>query len=166
ALFGREERGVGRDPHFGELGPLRREVVAIGRLRERQRLLLKDGGRAGGQSQGGGKNDQTHEPSPAPAAAPAKAFSSPSRFPPRASRSSLTRHISRPQPARRGHETMQQITILTTRPDAADFEPFTRGDVTFTFARLEPAAPRGLLEGRSWAFLGLIIPELSRRALR
>lgn len=56
---------------------------------------------------------------------------------------------------------MQQITILTTRPDAADFEPFTHGDVTFTFERLEPAGPRGLIEGRGWAFIDWIIPELS-----
>src|SRR5690606_25698587 len=59
ALFRREERGIGRDPYFGELIELRGEVVAVRSLRRGQGLL---GGGLGARRQGqeGGKDKGSH----------------------------------------------------------------------------------------------------------
>jgi two-component system phosphate regulon response regulator PhoB len=56
---------------------------------------------------------------------------------------------------------MHRITILTTHPTGGDFEPFSHGEMTFAFERLTAAGPRKLIEGRGWAFIDWIIPELS-----
>jgi two-component system, OmpR family, phosphate regulon response regulator PhoB len=56
---------------------------------------------------------------------------------------------------------MQRITILTTHPSCADFEPFCHGEVTFAFEPLGAAGPRRLIDGSVWAFIDWIIPELS-----
>jgi len=56
---------------------------------------------------------------------------------------------------------MHRITILTTNTDASDFEPFIQGEATFSFEPLTAAGPRALIDGRGWAFIDWIIPELS-----
>ena len=56
---------------------------------------------------------------------------------------------------------MHRITILTTHPGGGDFEPFAHGEMTFAFERLTSAGPRKLIEGRGWAFIDWLIPELS-----
>ena len=56
---------------------------------------------------------------------------------------------------------MHRITILTTHPNAAELETFVHGEVTFAFEPLTAAGPRTLIDGRGWAFIDWIIPELS-----
>lgn len=56
---------------------------------------------------------------------------------------------------------MHRITILTTHPTGGDFEPFSHGEMTFAFEPLTSAGPRKLIEGRGWAFIDWIIPDLS-----
>src|SRR5690606_14983643 len=56
---------------------------------------------------------------------------------------------------------MHRITILTTHPNGGDFQPFVHGEVTFVFEPLTAAGPRALIDGRGWAFIDWIIPELS-----
>ncbi len=56
---------------------------------------------------------------------------------------------------------MHRITILTTHPGGGEFEPFSHGEMTFAFEHLTAAGPRRLIEGRGWAFIDWIIPELS-----
>lgn len=56
---------------------------------------------------------------------------------------------------------MHQITILTTHSAAAEFEPFTHGEMSYAFEPLTAAGPRKLIDGPGWAFIDWIIPELS-----
>ena len=56
---------------------------------------------------------------------------------------------------------MQRVTILSTFPSSADFEPFSQGETTFTFEHLSAAGPRRLIEGQGWAFIDWIMPDLS-----
>lgn len=56
---------------------------------------------------------------------------------------------------------MHRITILTTHPNGGEFQPFVHGEVTFEFERLTATGPRTLIDGRGWAFIDWIIPELS-----
>ena len=56
---------------------------------------------------------------------------------------------------------MDRITILTTHPDGAEFEPFTHGSTAYVFEPLTAAGPRKLIEGNGWAFVDWLIPELS-----
>ena len=56
---------------------------------------------------------------------------------------------------------MHRITILTTHPTAAEFEPFSHGEMSFSFEHLTAAGPRKLIDGPGWAFVDWIIPEMS-----
>lgn len=56
---------------------------------------------------------------------------------------------------------MPRISILTTHPDCAGFEPFSFGDTTLTFEHLASTGPRRLIEGPGWAFIDWIMDDLS-----
>jgi two-component system, OmpR family, phosphate regulon response regulator PhoB len=56
---------------------------------------------------------------------------------------------------------MKRVSIYTTDPEAAGFEPFTHDGRTFAFRLLAPGEPLGLVDGPLWLFVDWVLPDLS-----
>ena len=56
---------------------------------------------------------------------------------------------------------MRQIDILLTNPLEGGHDPFAHGDLKVVFHPWHGAGPLPLLDGRPWAFVDWLLPELS-----
>lgn len=56
---------------------------------------------------------------------------------------------------------MRQIDILLTNPLEGGHDPFAHGDLKVVFHPWRGAGPLPLLDGRPWAFVDWLLPELS-----
>jgi len=58
-------------------------------------------------------------------------------------------------------DVSQQVSIFTTDPVAAHYDPFAHGDTLFAFLPLTGGAPLRLLDGSVWVFVDWVLPEMS-----
>ena len=56
---------------------------------------------------------------------------------------------------------MNRVSIFTTNPSAALFEPFEHDDTRFAFAELTSRGPVRLVEGDAWAFVDWVMDDLA-----
>ncbi|APE27860.1 response regulator transcription factor [Aurantiacibacter gangjinensis] len=56
---------------------------------------------------------------------------------------------------------MDRVNIFSSDARAASFDDFTQGEAVFCFRPLHPDGPRALIDGKAWAFVDWVMPDLS-----